>query len=89
MIKGLVFFIKEYTVNEVIEIISNLNYNSIEENTFRNTRHFNHSNNKRHEDLNQIYELLINHENEGILKSKYNTFKLFYEHPTKNLKIFV
>lgn len=60
--------------------------NSIEEDIFRNTKHVIHSSNKRHEDPNMIYDLLINHENEGILKSNYNTFKIFYKHPTKKSK---
>ncbi len=80
------FFIKEYTVNEAMEILKNLDSNSIEEDMFRNTKHVNYSNNKRHEDPNEIYNLLINHENEGILKSNYNTFKIFYSHPRKKSK---
>lgn len=79
-------FIKEYSINKVIEILEELNFNSIDENMFRNTNHFNDSNNKRFNDLDLVYDLLIKNENVGVLKSYYNTFKIYYKHPSIKTK---
>ncbi|WP_409199658.1 hypothetical protein [Methanobrevibacter sp. DSM 116169] len=84
---GRCIIIKNYSIFEVVEIINDLNPNLIEENTVRNTKHIVDSINKRFNDINLIYELLFsNEENVGILKSNYNTFKIFYKHPIKKSK---
>ena len=77
---------KDYSIDDVVKILENLDINSITEDSFRDTRHVIYSNNYRNKDNNLIYELLLNKQYIGVLKSDYNSFKIFYEHPIKKSK---
>lgn len=80
------YFIIDYSIADVAEILKVLNVNSIDEDMFRNTKHINESNNKRFNNINLIYNLITDYENVGILKSNYNLFKIYYNHPSKKSK---
>ena len=77
---------KDYDVEDVVEILKSLDINNISEDSFRDTRHVIYSNNYRNWDNNLIYDSLLNKQHVGVLKSDYNSFKIFYEHPVKKSK---
>ena len=76
------FIIFDYSIEDVVGILKNLNESNITEDSFRNTTHLNYSNNRRHSNLEMIYDHLINGQYVAILKSEYNSFKILYEPPT-------
>ncbi|MCL2687213.1 MAG: hypothetical protein FWE58_01595 [Methanobrevibacter sp.] len=80
------FFIIDYSLEEALNILSNLNPENVSEDSFRDTKHVVDSNNKRHKNLNMIYDLLFDGDIVALLKSNYNLFKIIYEHPTLNSK---
>jgi len=77
---------RDYSVNEVDLILKNLDETNIDEDFLRDTKHVVYSNNYRNKDFNLIYDSLLYKQHVGILKSNYNSFKIFYEHPLKKSK---
>jgi hypothetical protein len=78
----------EYSIEDVVKILKNIDQDNISEESFRNTRHVNFSNDKRHTNNEIIYDLLLHEEYVAISKTNYNTFKILYEHPTKESEDF-
>jgi len=78
--------VKVYSVDDVVKILKNLDIISISEDFFRDTRHVIYSNNYRNKNNSLIYDVLLNKQHVGVLKSDYNSFKVFYEHPFKKSK---
>lgn len=77
---------RDYSVDDVVEILRNLDETSIDEDSFRDTKHAMYSNNYRNKNLNLMYDALLNKQHVGVLKSNYNSFKIFYKHPSKKSK---
>lgn len=69
---------KEYTIEDAIEIIKNCDKTQISV-----TRHFHIRNEKRNDDLSLVYETFLTNEIKGILKQDFNKFKVIFEHKTK------
>ena len=80
---------KDYSIDDVVRILEDLDISSISEDFFRDTRQVIYSNNYRNKDNNLIYDSLLNKQYIGVLKSDYNAFKIFFEHPLKKSKDFV
>ena len=69
---------RNYTVEEAINIISNCNYSDIQE-----SYHYLRRNSERINDLDLIQKTILNNTLVGILKQDYNKFNVYYEHEYK------
>ena len=72
---------REYTIEEAIDVIKNCDETSISE-----TQHFTIRNEQRNKDSSLIYDTFLNSEIKGILKQDSNKFKVIYEHKTQHSK---
>lgn len=75
---------KDFSIEEAIDIINSLDDTSV----IRTTKHFNFSNDSRHDDKELWVDILFNHELLGISKQDENKFKLCYKYPNKENKDF-
>lgn len=69
---------KNYSVEEAFNLISNCTINNI-----KYTRHFSFRNIQRSEDIDLVYRTLLNKPIVGILKQDFDKFKVYYEHETR------
>lgn len=74
----------DYGLDELLQLLSNLDESQIKE-----SRHFIESNVFRNDDIGMIYDLLLTKKPVQVGKTNRGTFKIVYEHPTKNLKIYI
>lgn len=77
----MVFAIFDYSLDELLELLNNLDESQIKE-----SRHFIESNINRNDDLGMIYDLLLNKKPVQIGKTKIGTYKIVYEHPKQKSK---
>ena len=78
---------KDYTIEEAIEII-----NSCDETFNPDTRHLNIRNVQRMADLGLIFEPFLYNPFVGIIKQDYNKFRLSFEHnhkPSKDISLVI
>ncbi len=73
-----VVILKDYTIQDAINIIYNCDYADIKE-----SRHYLRRNSKRINDLDLIQRTILNKPLVGILKQDYNKFNVFYEQEYK------